>query len=161
VTRLRGRLWRRRCSSAPTPPRSAWPWWKSCWPFARRIAPRPLPATSSNQGPTPRPTPRWVGPCWPWTATAMPSGRSARRFDCSAHLYTELFAMDPKQAEALTRGHRYSAACSAVQAAAGAGRDATPLGSAERTRWRRQALNWLRADLKALDEYGAGRQADT
>lgn len=44
-------------------------------------------------------------------------------------------------------GSRYNAACCAALAGTGQGHDAAPLGAAERSRWRRQALDWLRADL--------------
>ena len=44
-------------------------------------------------------------------------------------------------------GHRYNAACFAALAAAGQGEDAAKLDDKERTRLRKQALDWLRADL--------------
>ncbi len=45
--------------------------------------------------------------------------------------------------------HRYSAACYAVQAGCGLGKDKAPPDTRERARLRRQALDWLRADLGA------------
>jgi tetratricopeptide (TPR) repeat protein len=64
-------------------------------------------------------------------------------------LYAEAFAADPKLAADLSAQHRYNAACSAALAAAGQGKDADKLGDKERQRLRRQALEWLRADLDA------------
>ena len=55
----------------------------------------------------------------------------------------------------LQSGHRYNAACAAALTAAGQGKDPTKPSEQECTRWRQQALDWLRADLvlwaKALD----------
>jgi serine/threonine protein kinase/Flp pilus assembly protein TadD len=83
-----------------------------------------------------------------------------RRFAGAAQLYAELFAAEPKLADDPGNGHRYSAACSAVQAGAGLGRD--PVASAEeRARWRKQALDWLAAELHALAKYaGSGKESD-
>jgi serine/threonine protein kinase/Tfp pilus assembly protein PilF len=67
--------------------------------------------------------------------------RAAVRF------YEEAFAGQPKLADDLRAGHRYDAACAAALAAAGQGKDADKLDSTERRRLRRQALDWLRADL--------------
>jgi serine/threonine protein kinase/Flp pilus assembly protein TadD len=52
-------------------------------------------------------------------------------------------------------GLRYNAACVAALAGCGQGQDAGALGDEERTRLRRQALSWLRDDLRAW-----GRQWD-
>jgi tetratricopeptide (TPR) repeat protein len=65
----------------------------------------------------------------------------------AASLYAAAFAADPKLAADLSTGHRYNAACSAALAATGQGEDAAKLIDKERTRLRRQALDWLRADL--------------
>jgi serine/threonine-protein kinase len=67
----------------------------------------------------------------------------------SARLYAEAFAADPKLAADLSAQHRYNAACSAALAAFGQGKDADKLDAKERQRLRRQALEWLRADLDA------------
>jgi hypothetical protein len=68
----------------------------------------------------------------------------------------DAFAAEPTLADDLNAKHRYNAACSAALAAAGQGKDAAKLDAKERARWRRKALDWLRADLeawrKALDE---------
>jgi serine/threonine-protein kinase len=72
----------------------------------------------------------------------------ARRLHAAAaRFYADAFAAQPRQADDLRRQYRYGAACSAARAAAGQGRDAKGLDDAERARWRRQALAWLRADL--------------
>jgi serine/threonine-protein kinase len=64
-------------------------------------------------------------------------------------LYADAFAADAKLADDLQAFHRYNAACSAALAAAGKGTDADKLDDQEYTRLRRQALDWLRADLAA------------
>jgi hypothetical protein len=66
----------------------------------------------------------------------------------AARLYQEAFAADPRLAQNLN-SHRYNAACAAALAAAGKGQDAAGLGEMQRLRWRRQALTWLHADLRA------------
>jgi serine/threonine protein kinase/tetratricopeptide (TPR) repeat protein len=63
--------------------------------------------------------------------------------------FSEAFAIDPKLAEDLSAGHRYNAASSAALAGCGQGADADKADDTERARLRRQALDWLRADLKA------------
>ena len=68
----------------------------------------------------------------------------------AAGLYAAAFAADPKLADDLKEVHRYNAACIAALAAAGRGEDAAQLDDAERTRLRRQALDWLRAHLALL-----------
>jgi serine/threonine-protein kinase len=56
---------------------------------------------------------------------------------------------DPRLAEDLASAHRFTAACWAVLAAAGRGNDAERLPAKARAGLRRQALEWLRADLAA------------
>jgi superkiller protein 3 len=58
------------------------------------------------------------------------------------------FAAEPKLADDRSAGPRYHAACSAALAGAGQGEDA-PADEKVRTRLRKQALDWLRADLAA------------
>jgi hypothetical protein len=55
---------------------------------------------------------------------------------------------------------RYDAACAAAQAGCGLGDDATNLGDAERGRWRKQAREWLRADLNAWSKLMDGSPAN-
>jgi tetratricopeptide (TPR) repeat protein len=79
-----------------------------------------------------------------------------KRFGPSARLYAELFRTDPKLAEDLKAGHRYNAACAAALAGAGSGEEKPPLDEPEKAHWRKQALDWLRADLEFWT-----RQAET
>jgi tetratricopeptide (TPR) repeat protein len=67
--------------------------------------------------------------------------RSAVRF------YGEAFAAAPNLADDLNAHHRYNAAWAAVLAGCGQGHDAREIDEKERARLRRQALDWLRADL--------------
>jgi tetratricopeptide (TPR) repeat protein len=69
-------------------------------------------------------------------------------YAAAARLYAAAFAAEPKFAEALS-SHRYNAACAAALAGCGQGEDAASLDDAERARLRRQALDWLTADLAA------------
>jgi tetratricopeptide (TPR) repeat protein len=71
----------------------------------------------------------------------------ARRFGPSARLSAESFRVDPKLADDMAAQYRYMAACSAALAAAGKGSAGPPLDEPAKARWRRQALDWLRADL--------------
>jgi serine/threonine-protein kinase len=73
----------------------------------------------------------------------------AKRHAAAARLYAAAFAADARLAGDLRAGARYNAACAAALAAAGQGADAALLDDKGRTRWRKQALDWLRADLSA------------
>jgi serine/threonine-protein kinase len=63
----------------------------------------------------------------------------------AAGLFAEAFAADPKITE--QPGYLYDSAISPVLAAAGRGEDGSRLDERERARLRKQALDWLRADL--------------
>jgi serine/threonine-protein kinase len=66
----------------------------------------------------------------------------------AAGLYAAAFAARPELADDLGGGHRYHAACAAARAAAGPVADEARLGGEpDRAGLRRQALDWLRADL--------------
>jgi tetratricopeptide (TPR) repeat protein len=65
----------------------------------------------------------------------------------AARLSAGAFAAEPTLADDLQASHRYNAACSAALAAAGQGEDAGKLDDKERARLRKQALDWLKADL--------------
>jgi eukaryotic-like serine/threonine-protein kinase len=54
--------------------------------------------------------------------------------------------------EVLNTECRYLAARCAALAGCGLGKDAADLSAVERTRWRKQARDWLRADLAAWTE---------
>jgi tetratricopeptide (TPR) repeat protein/serine/threonine protein kinase len=63
--------------------------------------------------------------------------------------YADAFAAEPNLAEDPRRGDRYNAACFAALAGCGQGSDASNLPDKVRLMLRRQALDWLRADLEA------------
>jgi len=66
----------------------------------------------------------------------------------AARFYRDAFAADSKLAEIATTGTRYHAACAAALAGSGKGNDADNSNDRERAFWRRQALEWLRQDLR-------------
>ena len=66
----------------------------------------------------------------------------------AARFYEDAFAAAPKLADDLGAAHRYDAACAAALAGCGRGQDANKLDDQGRARLRRQALDWLWADLK-------------
>jgi tetratricopeptide (TPR) repeat protein len=68
------------------------------------------------------------------------------RHGASTRLYIGAFESDRRLAEDMRSGHRYNAACAAALAGAGRGED-RPTDEAEKARWRKQAVAWLRADL--------------
>jgi tetratricopeptide (TPR) repeat protein/serine/threonine protein kinase len=70
----------------------------------------------------------------------------------AARFYQEAFATQPELAGDLSTGHRYDAACAAALAGCGQGKDSPPVADQEHARLRRQALDWLRADLGAWRE---------
>jgi serine/threonine protein kinase/Flp pilus assembly protein TadD len=72
-----------------------------------------------------------------------------KRYATASRFYTEAFAADLKLAADTRTPHRYNAACAAALAGCGQGEDAAKLDDNERARLRRQALDWLRADLAA------------
>ena len=68
----------------------------------------------------------------------------------SARLYAEALANDPKLADDRRAArHRYNAACAAALAAAGRGKDDPPPDDAAKATLRKQAHEWLRAELSA------------
>jgi tetratricopeptide (TPR) repeat protein len=68
-------------------------------------------------------------------------------YTASARLWYGAFTANPRLAEDLKAGHRYKAARAAALAGCGQGEDSRDLEDKERARWRRQALDWLWADL--------------
>jgi serine/threonine-protein kinase len=72
------------------------------------------------------------------------------RWSTAARLYAEAFEADPKLAEGPYARDHFAAACCAASAASGRGDDGTTAGDPERARWRRQARDWLRADLDSM-----------
>ncbi len=76
-------------------------------------------------------------------------------------LYAAAFTTDPKLAGDLRAGQRYNAACYAALAAASKSEDAAKLDDKERARLRKQALDWLRADLALrTKQLETGKPAD-
>ena len=75
----------------------------------------------------------------------MPGLRTAARRRRPVH--RGLLARDHALADDLGSGNRYKAACAAARAADVPGADEARLGETERAGLRRQALDWLRADL--------------
>jgi tetratricopeptide (TPR) repeat protein len=71
-----------------------------------------------------------------------------RLHGAAARFYEHAFAADAKLAEDGKASHRYDAACAAALAGCGQGTDAGKLDDKKRARLRRQALDWLRADLE-------------
>jgi serine/threonine-protein kinase len=73
----------------------------------------------------------------------------SRRHVAAVRLSAEAFAADAKLADDLEAGHRYRAALAAALAGIGQGRHAGNLTDEARAALRRQALDWLKADLAA------------
>jgi tetratricopeptide (TPR) repeat protein len=73
-------------------------------------------------------------------------------YAAAALLLRAAFAADPKLGENVPSGVRYDAACCAILAACGEGKDPDKLTDDERVQWRQQALDWLRADLNWLSK---------
>jgi serine/threonine protein kinase len=83
------------------------------------------------------------------------------RYTLAVRFYADAFAADPKLAADLGQQHRYNAACSAALAAAGQGEDAKNLPDTLQLTLRRQALDWLQADLALrARQLGTGRPED-
>ena len=68
-------------------------------------------------------------------------------YAASAGFYAKALAAQPELAKDPVACVRYNAACVALLAAAGRGKDADKLEDKERARLRRQAMDWLQADL--------------
>ncbi len=72
-----------------------------------------------------------------------------KRYAAAARLLSEALAADPKLGDDRQAGHRYNAACAAALAAAGRAEGEPPPDAAAKAGLRRQALDWLRAELAA------------
>jgi len=75
--------------------------------------------------------------------------QSIGRFGGAARLMAEALASDPKLGDDRQAQHRYNAACAAVLASSGKGNDDPRLDDDARGELRRQALDWLKAELSA------------
>jgi hypothetical protein len=69
------------------------------------------------------------------------------RYAVAARYYDEVFTSEPRFLVGPPARHRYRAACAAARAGCGQGRDAAGLDEKTRAAFRRQALDWLRAEL--------------
>jgi tetratricopeptide (TPR) repeat protein len=74
-----------------------------------------------------------------------------RRYALAASLYADAFRADPRLADDLGAANRRHAAAAAAAAGCGRGRDGAGLDEPRRARLRRQAMNWLRAELALWD----------
>jgi serine/threonine protein kinase/Tfp pilus assembly protein PilF len=72
-----------------------------------------------------------------------------QQYAAAVRFYGAAFTAEPKLSADPRTMHRYNAACAAVQTGCGQGKDADKLDAKESARLRRQALDWLRADLEA------------
>ena len=72
-----------------------------------------------------------------------------RRYNDAAKLYSQSFTAKPALVDNLGDDRRYDAAGAAALAGCGKGEDAATSDGTARTRWRKQALDWLRCDLAA------------
>src|SRR5262249_32546229 len=93
---------------------------------------------------------------------------SKRLYRAAARFSKEAFDAEPRLANDVGGAHRsnaachrYNAACAAALAGCGQGKDAADLDDAERARWRRQALEWLRLDLAWWGKTLEGRKAQS
>ena len=68
-------------------------------------------------------------------------------YGASARLWEVLFRDQPNLADDMQAEHRYMAGCAAALAASDQGGDRPGLDESDRTRWRKQAIDWLKADL--------------
>jgi serine/threonine-protein kinase len=83
-----------------------------------------------------------------------------KRPAAAARFYGAAFALDPRLADDHGGSHRYNAACAAALAGCGRGADATTVADPERARLRKQALDWLRAELAYHAKLADGAAAE-
>ena len=82
------------------------------------------------------------------------------RYAAAARLFARALEADPKAADDRLVQRRYTAACAAALAAAAKDKDG-PLPEDANVRLRRQALDWLKAELSALIiKLGSGSGTD-
>jgi Flp pilus assembly protein TadD len=67
--------------------------------------------------------------------------------NASARFWSQAFQAQPKLADDMQPQNRYNAACAAALAGSGQGKDVPAPDEATKAQWRKQALEWLRADL--------------
>jgi serine/threonine-protein kinase len=81
-------------------------------------------------------------------------------FAASARLYQQAFSFNVKLADDLGAGHRYEAARAAAMAGCGHDAENDNLDDTARTRWRKQARDWMSADLALRRTQLASRKAE-
>jgi hypothetical protein len=81
-------------------------------------------------------------------------------FAASYRFYSEAFDHDAKLADETQKQHRYNGACAAVLAGCGQGKDADKLNDKDRPRLRKQAMDWLRADLAIRAKQAVSQKKD-
>jgi serine/threonine-protein kinase len=84
--------------------------------------------------------------------------RHQRHYVAAAQFYEQAFRQDARLADDLKLGHRYDAACAAALAGCGQGESVDKLDDESRARLRRQALDWLKADLALRGKQAASDQ---
>jgi tetratricopeptide (TPR) repeat protein len=67
----------------------------------------------------------------------------------AGRLWSEAFQSQPKRVEDMQAQHHYNAASAAALAGSGQAQDDPPLDEPTKARWRKQAIDWLKADLAA------------
>ena len=72
-----------------------------------------------------------------------------QRYATASRLWAGALEADPKLADNPQAGNRYNAACAAALAGCGKGNDNPPPDDASKVKLRRQALDWLKAELAA------------
>jgi tetratricopeptide (TPR) repeat protein len=71
----------------------------------------------------------------------------------AVRLWAAALESDPKLGDDRQAAHRFNAACAAAMAAAGNGRYDPPLDEPAKAKFRRQALDWLKAELAAWGRF--------
>ncbi len=70
-------------------------------------------------------------------------------YGASVRFWSDALQGEPKLADDMQFQNRYNAACAAAMAGCGEGKDDPPLDDTAKARWRKQAIEWLKADLAA------------
>jgi predicted ribosomally synthesized peptide with SipW-like signal peptide len=78
---------------------------------------------------------------------------SQKQFAAATRLFAEELESDPKLGDDRQAGYRYEAACAASLAAAGLGQGEPPSDDRAKAKLRRQALDWLKAELAVWAKY--------
>jgi serine/threonine-protein kinase len=72
-----------------------------------------------------------------------------QHFAISARYWQQAILAQATLADDMGAANRYNAACAATLAGCGQGKDYPPLDEPTKARWRKQAIDWLKADLAA------------